>query len=388
INGGLIMTFKKGHCNVVFRHVPEEWLLFVTDIFTSLVEIRWRVMFLAFTLSYIMSWLFFGTLYWMIALVHGDTKDNTNNPCMYEVHSFTAAFLFSLETQTTIGYGFRGMSENCMIAIITVTIQDVLSCFIDTFVIGIVVAKMASAKKRGQTVGFSHCAVINLRDGYLCLSWRVGDFRRYHLVEGTACAQVVHSMAHTTGKVDVTYEDLVLQQKDIVLVTPTTIFHRIEPSSPLYKMGLVDLRKADFELVVSFTYTDDSTGMLHQTRTSYTPAEILWGQVFQDMIMISRKHYRVDYTLFNQTTKVVVPEVSAEEYDKSERRQPSLQHSNRSSSQHSPWSQLQEKLLKPPVVTVEVMSDSHPEPTVSASQTDRQHLDSLTLPNDFTSTEI
>ena len=137
---------KEGSSNVMFRHVPEEWMLFITDIFTTLVEIRWRVMFLIFALSYILSWLFFGILFWVIALAHNDIKDHTNEPCMYEVRSFTAAFLFSLETQTTIGYGFRGMTENCMIAIIVVTIQDVMSCFIDTFVIGIVVAKMASAR--------------------------------------------------------------------------------------------------------------------------------------------------------------------------------------------------------------------------------------------------
>ncbi|XP_070708467.1 inward rectifier potassium channel 16 [Pempheris klunzingeri] len=385
---------KEGSCNVVFRHVPEEWLLFVTDIFTTLVEIRWRVMFLIFALSYILSWLFFGILYWVIALAHGDTKNNTS-PCVYEVRSFTAAFLFSLETQTTIGYGFRGMSENCMIAIIVVTIQDVISCFIDTFVIGIVVAKMASARKRAQTVGFSNCAVINLRDGYLCLSWRIGDFRRNHLVEGTARAQIVHSTMHATGKIDITYEDMVIQQRDIVLVTPTTIFHRIEPGSPLYSMSLVDLRKADFELVVSFTYTDDSTGMLHQTRTSYTPAEILWGQLFQEMIRVSRRHYRVDYTLFNHTAKVLVPEVSAEDYELKKQLRPSPRHSPRhsprSSPRPSPRSQRQnhhEKLLTPPKVTVELVTDSHPEPTVSTSQAENQHQDTLSLPNDLTSTEI
>lgn len=388
---------KEGTCNVVFRHVPEEWLLFVTDIFTTLVEIRWRVMFLIFALSYILSWLFFGIQYWVIALANGDMQNHTNEPCMYEVRSFTAAFLFSLETQTTIGYGSRGMSENCMIAIIIVTIQDVISCFIDTFVIGIVVAKMASARKRAQTVGFSNSAVINLRDGFLCLSWRVGDFRRHHLVEGTALAQIVRSTVHATGKVDVTYEDLLIQQKDIILATPTTICHRIEASSPLYKMSLSDLRKADFELVVSFTYTDDSTGMLHQTRTSYAPAEILWGQLFQEMIRVSRRHYRVDYTLFNHTAKIPTPEVSAEDYEIKKQLRPSPRHSPRHSPRLSPRcsprpaakSQHQnheEKLLKPPTVTVEMVNDCRPEVSVS-SQDDRQHPNTLTLPNDLTGSE-
>ncbi|TRY60319.1 hypothetical protein DNTS_013654 [Danionella cerebrum] len=306
---------KDGSCNMVLRHVPDVWLLRVNDIFTTLVEIRWRVMFLTFALSYILSWLFFGILFWIIALTHGDMKHPNNEPCVYEVRSFTAAFLFSLETQTTIGYGFRGMSENCMIAIIVVTIQDVISVFIDTFVIGIVIAKMASARKRAQTVGFSNCAVISLYDGHLCLSWRVGDFRKNHMVEGTANAQLVHCLENSTGKVKITYKDLCIEENSFILVTPMTIIHKISPGSPLYKMSLKDLRKESFELVVSFTYTDDCSGLLHQTRTSYTQSEILWGQDFQEMVRVTRKNYRVDYALFNQTVKVLVPEISAEEYE-------------------------------------------------------------------------
>ncbi|XP_026771219.1 inward rectifier potassium channel 16 [Pangasianodon hypophthalmus] len=306
---------KDGSCNIAFRHVPEEWLLYVTDIFTTLVEIRWRVMFLTFALSYILSWLFFGILFWIIALMHGDTKDSNNEPCVYEVRSFTAAFLFSLETQTTIGYGSRGMSENCMLAIITVTIQDVISVFIDTFVIGIVVAKMASARKRAQTVGFSNTAVINRRNGHLCLSWRVGDFRRNHMVEGTTHAQLVRYIVHTTGRADITYHDLEIQNSHVILATPVTIIHQINASSPLYKMRLQELRKDSFDLVVTFTYTDDCSGILHQSRTSYTPSEILWGQQFQEMVRVTQKSYRVDYAVFHQTVKVPLTESRAEDYE-------------------------------------------------------------------------
>ncbi|XP_056440948.1 inward rectifier potassium channel 16 [Gadus chalcogrammus] len=326
---------KEGGCNVLFRHVPEPWLLYVTDIFTTLVEIRWRVMFLIFALSYILSWLFFGILYWVIALANGDLRGELNDPCMYQVRSFTAAFLFSLETQTTIGYGFRGMSENCMVAIVVVTVQDVISCVIDTFVIGIVVAKMASARKRAQTIGFSHCAVVNLTDGFLCLSWRVGDFRRNHMVEGTTRAQMVRSTLHATGRVDVTYKDLELRQSDIILVTPTVITHRIDSRSPLYASTMEDLAKDDFELVVSFTYTDDYTGILHQTRTSYIPPEILWGQLFQDMMLVTRRHYRVDYSMFHHTARVLVPVISAEAYERRKLLQPSPRHSPRRSPRFS-----------------------------------------------------
>lgn len=289
------------------------------DIFTTLVEIRWRAMLLIFSLSYILSWLFFGLCYWLIAHVNGDIVNVDNEPCIENVRGFTGAFMFSMETQATIGYGFRGMTENCMVAIAVVTVQDIFSCLLDTIVIGIVVAKMASARKRAQTVGFSSCAVVNLRDGVLCLSWRLGDLRGNHILEGAVKATLVRYRKQPLGYVVMLYQDLDIQNRDIVLATPATIIHKMEPGSPLYSLGPEDLLEDHFELVVSFTYTGDSTGMLHQTRISYTPGDIRWGQQFRDMLKVGRKCYKVDYSLFNETTWVPVPLLSAEEYDGSRR---------------------------------------------------------------------
>lgn len=308
---------KDGRFPVVFQKAPGDWSPYLMDIFTTLVEIRWRAMLLIFSLSYILSWLFFGLCYWLIAHVNGDIVDVDNEPCVENVRGFTGAFMFSMETQATIGYGFRGMTENCIVAIAVVTVQDIFSCLLDTIVIGIVVAKMASARKRAQTVGFSSCAVVNLRDGVLCLSWRLGDLRGNHILEGAVKATLVRYKKQPLRYVVMLYQDLDIQNRDIVLATPATIIHKLEPGSPLYSLGPEDLLEDHFELVVSFTYTGDSTGMLHQTRISYTPGDIRWGQRFRDMLKVGKRCYKVDYALFNETTWVPVPLLSAEEYDRS-----------------------------------------------------------------------
>ncbi|KAM4531356.1 LOW QUALITY PROTEIN: inward rectifier potassium channel 16-like [Odontesthes bonariensis] len=306
---------KDGRLLVAFRKAPGDWSTYFMDIFTTLVEIRWRVVLLFFFLSYILSWLFFGLCYWLIAHANGDTDTLDNEPCVENVRGFTGAFLFSMETQATIGYGFRVMTENCIIAIIVVTIQDVFSCLLDTVVIGIVVAKMASARKRAQTVGFSRFAVVNLRNGVLCLSWRLGDFRGNHILEGVVRAQLIRYVKQPLGSVVMSYQDLDIEERDIVLATPITIIHKLELGSPLYSLSPDGLPDEDFELVVSFTYTGDSTGMLHQTRISYKAADIRWGQRFQDMLKIGKKRYKVNYALFNEST-VPVPMLCAEAHDR------------------------------------------------------------------------
>ncbi|XP_037113156.1 inward rectifier potassium channel 16-like [Syngnathus acus] len=304
---------KDGGFPVAFRKVPGDWSPYLLDLFTTLVEIRWRVMLLLFSLSYIVSWLFFGLCYWLMAYVHGD---GGRGPCVLNVYDFTSAFLFSMETQATIGYGFRGVTENCGVAVAAVTIQDVTSCLLDTIVIGIVVAKMASARKRGQTVGFSRVAVVNRRDGVLCLSWRLGDFRGNHILEGVARAQLVRHSKQPRGPVLVSYQDVDIQERELILATPVLLVHKLQAGSPLYHIGPEGLPEEDFELLVSFTYMGDSTGTLHQTRTSYTPADIRWAQRFREVLKVGKKHYKADYALFHQTAWVATPMLSAEQYDR------------------------------------------------------------------------
>lgn len=310
---------KDGRFPVVFQTPSKDWSPYLADIFTTLVEIRWSAVILFFCLSYILSWLLFGLCFWLIAHVNGDADNPDEELCVAKVRGFTGAFMYSMETQATIGYGVRAMTENCMVAIVVVTIQDIFSCLLDTIVIGIIITKMASARKRAQTVGFSRLAVVNLRDGVLCLSWRLGDLRGNHILEGVIKATLVRYKKQPLGFVVMSYQDLDVQNREIILATPTTIVHKLEPTSPLYNLGPEDLLGEHFELVVSFTYTGDSTGMLHQTRISYTPTDIRWAQRFQDVLRVGRRSYKVDYAMFNETAWVPVPMVSAREWDRNGR---------------------------------------------------------------------
>lgn len=107
---------KNGECNIVQSKLSQKRLRFLQDIFTTFVDTQWRWTLLTFGLSFILSWLFFAVIWWLIAFTHGDFEaahlpDNQAEsgwaPCVYNIHSFTSCFLFSIETQHTIGYGVR-----------------------------------------------------------------------------------------------------------------------------------------------------------------------------------------------------------------------------------------------------------------------------------------
>lgn len=40
-------------------------------------------------------------------------QDNRYTPCVRNLYTFTSAFLYSMETQQSIGYGFRHITEGC-----------------------------------------------------------------------------------------------------------------------------------------------------------------------------------------------------------------------------------------------------------------------------------
>ncbi|NIG58127.1 inward rectifier potassium channel 16 [Pontoporia blainvillei] len=310
------LLHKDGSCNVYFKHIFGEWGSYVVDIFTTLVDTKWRHMFVIFSLSYILSWLIFGSIFWLIAFHHGDLLNDPDiTPCVDNVHSFTGAFLFSLETQTTIGYGSRCVTEECSAAVLMVILQSILSSIINTFIIGAALAKMATARKRAQTIRFSYFALIGMRDGKLCLMWRIGEFRPNHVVEGTVRAQLLRYTEDSDGRMTMAFKDLKLVNDQIILVTPVTIVHEIDHESPLYALDRKAVAKDNFEILVTFIYTGDSTGTSHQSRSSYVPREILWGHRFNDVLEVKRKYYKVNCLQFEGSVEVYAPFCSAKQLD-------------------------------------------------------------------------
>ncbi|XP_073341434.1 ATP-sensitive inward rectifier potassium channel 14 [Pagrus major] len=336
---------KDGRCNVTFVNMSERGQRYLSDLFTTCVDIRWRWMLVIFTLSFLLSWLLFGFAFWLIASAHGDLSIRltpssgsspgsgeagsgggpdreavVEEPCFLQVNSFMAAFLFSLETQTSIGYGFRSVTEECPLAVVAVVLQCIVGCIIDAFIIGAVMAKIAKPKKRNETLVFSETAVVALRDGKLCMMWRVGNLRKSHLVEAHVRAQLLKSRVTEEG------EFLPLDNADInvgfdtgtdriFLVSPVTIVHEINDESPFYEIDRNTLENdSELEVVVILEGMVEATAMTTQCRSSYLASEILWGHRFEPVLFERKDCYQVDYSFFHRTYEIPnTPSCSAKE---------------------------------------------------------------------------
>uniref|UniRef100_G3TNA6 G protein-activated inward rectifier potassium channel 1 n=1 Tax=Loxodonta africana TaxID=9785 RepID=G3TNA6_LOXAF len=313
---------KNGRCNVQHGNLGSETSRY-SDLFTTLVDLKWRWNLFIFILTYTVAWLFMASMWWVIAYSRGDlNKAHVGNytPCVANVYNFPSAFLFFIETEATIGYGYRYITDKCPEGIILFLFQSILGSIVDAFLIGCMFIKMSQPKKRAETLMFSEHAVISMRDGKLTLMFRVGNLRNSHMVSAQIRCKLLKSRQTPEG------EFLPLDQLELdvgfstgadqlFLVSPLTICHVIDAKSPFYDLSQRSMQSEQFEIVVILEGIVETTGMTCQARTSYTEDEVLWGHRFFPVISLEEGFFKVDYSQFHATFEVPTPPYSVKEQE-------------------------------------------------------------------------
>ncbi|XP_075184801.1 G protein-activated inward rectifier potassium channel 3-like [Anomaloglossus baeobatrachus] len=313
---------KDGKCQVNLGRI-EEKARFLSDIFTTIVDLKYRWFLFVFMMCYIVTWLLFATLYYLDALLRQDLLHPANDdwaPCFQNVDSFTAALLFSVETQRTIGYGSRMVTTNCQEGVYLIMAQSIVGSMIDALMVGCMFVKISRPKKRAQTLIFSQNCVVCPRDEKLCLMFRIGDLRDSHMVDAKIRAKLIKSRQTCEG------EFLPLEQSEInlgydtgedrlFLVEPQVICHPIDHSSPFWELGPQELLREQFEIIVILEGIVEATGMTCQAKSSYIESEIIWGHRFEPCMTLEKGAFRVDYKRFHKTFEVQLPRCSAKELE-------------------------------------------------------------------------
>ncbi|XP_074705046.1 G protein-activated inward rectifier potassium channel 4-like [Strix aluco] len=311
---------KVGKCQVNLGNIQEK-KRFLSDIFTTIVDLKYRWFLFVFMMCYIVTWVVFGTVYFFDAWVRGDIRhrgDPEWRACIENVDDFISALLFSVESQRTIGYGSRMVTANCAEGVILLMAQSIVGSMIDALMVGCMFVKISRPKKRAQTLIFSKNCVISRRDEKLCLMFRVGDLRESHMVDAKIRAKLIKSRQTAEG------EFIPLEQSELnlgydtgedrlFLVEPQIICHVINRRSPFWDLSAESLRREQFEIIIILEGIVEATGMTCQARTSYTEDEILWGYRFEPCMSLEKGAFRVDYSRFEMTFEVQTPAASAKE---------------------------------------------------------------------------
>lgn len=280
---------------------------FVTDGFTTVMNFPWWAIIAIFSLSYILSWLLFACVWTLVAFVDG----HFNDTCVHDVDNFSSAFLFSIETQVTIGYGNKYVDNDCGWGIFILMLQCLAGLIIDSFMLGLIFSKLTRPRNRRKTIVFSDNAVIYDKDGDRFLEFRVCDLRRSQVVECHIRLALYWNRVVDPGATneDDRYE---FQQYDldcgydsgtdrILLLTPVLIRHKITESCPLYGMTQTELNNHDLEVVVILEGIVESTGLTVQALWSYTNEEIIVDRKFLPMVKRCQGKWEIDFAKVNAT---------------------------------------------------------------------------------------
>ncbi|KAK4304426.1 hypothetical protein Pmani_023617 [Petrolisthes manimaculis] len=317
---------KNGDCNMSYANLRQRRSRYLQDLYTTLVDVQWRWTLLVFFLGFIISWLLFAFIWYMIIKVHGDDqleeRLTSHEPCINNVHSFTGCFLFSIETQHTIGYGYRYTTEACPEAVLVMCLQSITGVILQAFMVGVVFAKLTRSKQRTNTIMFSRTVCICLRDNMLCLLFRVGDMRKSFVIGASVKAQVVRKRTTEEGE-EIPYHQYDVKvgsddgSENLFFIWPMTIVHIIDHNSPFFNMSAVDLISENFEFVVYLEGTTESTGNTMQARYSYHPTDILWGHRFENLVYFDKasENYVIDFREFNKTKEIPTPLCSARDLE-------------------------------------------------------------------------
>ncbi|XP_076802213.1 ATP-sensitive inward rectifier potassium channel 10-like [Clavelina lepadiformis] len=316
---------------------------YFSDIFTTMLDSSWSWVLFITIFVYVGHWIIFGVIYWLFAIANDDyykilgyaeehyeehatnstveaSHSSNDDPCVFNVHDGWSAFLFSLESETTIGYGYRTISTACPHAVVCLTLQCIISAIFDTWVIGMCYGKLARPDARTRTTLFSKKAVICKRDGKRYLLIRFANLRKSLLLNVSVRARLITIRAAHNREKNVGYQGM-LEQRQIafensssaLLTAPIEYKHVIDNDSPLYNIKPCMYNNADrknyFEIVFIVTGTLESTGLTMQSQTSYLSSEIMCGHRFVPIITKcpEKKKYVVDFSKFHDVVKESAP---------------------------------------------------------------------------------
>lgn len=167
---------SRGKISIRKRIRSKNWRsLYYADWFHSLVDAPTARIVTILLTGYIVLILIFAAIYFVISIEYG---------CNMGLDSFQEAFMFSLETMATIGYGTQDVFfDDCWVPMIAVLAQVCTKLVADAVTIGVIYCRLARPQGRASTVLFSNNAVIRRIRGKLYFMFQLCELRKHQLVE-------------------------------------------------------------------------------------------------------------------------------------------------------------------------------------------------------------
>eukprot|EP00301_Raphidiophrys_heterophryoidea_P027586 c9728_g1_i1.p1 GENE.c9728_g1_i1~~c9728_g1_i1.p1 ORF type:complete len:444 (-),score=63.26 c9728_g1_i1:171-1478(-) len=269
-------------------------IVYLKDLFHTLTHVHWWRLLSVFALAYLVTWTVFAAVLYAVHMRY-------NAACVTNLDTFWDSFLFSIQTQATIGYGNYQVVPcgRCWATVVVISIQSLFGLVLDALMLGLLFTRMTLPSNRAATILFSNNMVVMQRNHRTYLAFRLADVHKEHIVEGHVTLLMYRHRQFNTPM----HHDCNQQQKRLSLpavhgdpeayhlnlgereyfplFVPQVVVHEIDKNSPLYGVhGPMDLEAMNAEFIVMYEGSTATLGMVMQARRSYLPRDVLFGYTF------------------------------------------------------------------------------------------------------------
>lgn len=313
---------KEGQLNIKTKQIVW-WNPFV---YKNAIRLRWGWVVLIYVTGFLLSWLIFALIYWLLQKYYESSCNSADCEkhlldqdirCVTGIESFNGALLYSMEVQSTIGYGSRALQTGeCYLYVFAFIIQSWFGLIIVTITTGILLSKFTNPGSTTTFIKFSENALVSIQDRSLYLTVRAGEVSNSKIIGTTVSALMFNNEKTDEGEVYNANPSTINFSSDYVpLLWPNCISHKIDNTSPLFNVSPKNLKNLSLEIVVWLSGKREKIGVSVKTCTSYTAEEIVWGAKFFKTVEIKSDVIGTINSVerINQYNLVDTPQMSAAE---------------------------------------------------------------------------
>ena len=266
---------------------------FWTDLYHRAMTVYWPAFFGSAAVIFLMLNASFAFLYWLGDKPIANVADNLPLPL--------SLFYFSIETLATVGYGDMHPQTNYGHLVATVEIFTGMSFL--AVMTGLIFARFSRPRARFV---FAQHPVVAVRQGQQTLMVRIANARHNTISQATARLWLIRQETTKEGDVTRRFYELILDRTEHPMFSLSwTLFHVIDETSPLYRLGHDELAAAEAALILNVSGVDDNSAQRLYARKLYSEENIRWQYRYVDITSDSPEGRLVlDYTKFHEVTPI------------------------------------------------------------------------------------
>lgn len=265
----------------------------LSENYNYLINITWGMFFLWVFLGYTLINTLFAIIYTFLGIV------NITEPTGNLYRDFLNAFFFSAQTITTVGYG--AMAPKGLVFGVISSFEALIGLLSFSFVTGLLYGRFSKPR---ANIRFSNNLILKEHNGVDCIMFRLMSRSTNVMIRPRIEATLALSKEDKDKKFVNNFYNLKLERDSITyLPTTWTVVHPIEQSSPLAEYNRQQLQCLNAEILILFSYYDESFAQeVHQVH-SYVLKNLKQDHSFVKAFYYDKEGYTVlDHSNLDKTS--------------------------------------------------------------------------------------